>query len=180
MNSNFDTMNYHTLVLLLLLIPALANARGEELTTPKLRELEKIPVGLVVLHLPNKVFATRGGPSGRPFTWVHSTRVASDMHVVTMKEFGAFVWADERWVFSTYTGKPFTATDFAEWYRCPGAKVKPGRPCADASNWEGGTELKGGKLTGDKARWYFIGILKNGTLVKGEAVVELMPSLAKQ
>lgn len=55
-------MNYQTLVLPLLLLPVLAQARGGELTTPKLRELEKIPVGLVVLHLPNKVFATRERP----------------------------------------------------------------------------------------------------------------------
>lgn len=167
--------NQVPLLILLMCAGTLAHAKGEELTAQKLRELERLPVGLEVVHLPARVFAIRGGPSGRPYTWVHSTSVASSKGTVTVKEFGAFIWSEERWVFSTYTGKPFTSKDFVDWYACPGASVKPGRTCTDKSNWTGSSEPRD-----LRTRWYFIGSLKNGKLVKGEAVVEELPLVLKK
>jgi hypothetical protein len=141
---------------------------------PKEKELDSLPVGLVIAHAPHPVKARAGGRSGYPYTWTYRTSVRSTAGTLTVQEFGSFSWFGGRWVFSNFTGRPFTPQDFAEWYSCPGARLEPGKAYADPSNWSGGQEL-----IASRAKWYFVAIDENGRRVKGEAVVEQAAELAE-
>lgn len=141
--------------------------RAATLSAGKQDELEKLPFGLEVVHTPDKVQAQYEGRSGLAFTWTYKTSVAATNGQVTIQEFGALVWQNEKWVFSNFTGKPFTSQDFADWYSCPGAKLADGQSASDSSNWSGGDLLRG-----SKTKWYFIGVAADGRRVKGEAIVE--------
>jgi hypothetical protein len=138
-----------------------------DLSTEKLAELASLPLGLRVVHTPEKIRAEAGGRSGRTYTWSYKTSVASTNGSVVIKEFGSFEWRNDKWVFANYTGKPFTPKDFAEWYSCPEARLMDGKEFADNSNWSGGDVLRAGKM-----KWYFIGTTSDGRTVKGEAIVE--------
>jgi hypothetical protein len=142
-------------------------------TTNKLAQLAKLPFGLKVVHTPGRVRAIHDGPSGRAFTWSYKTSVTATNRSVVLKEFGSFVWHDDKWVFSNVTGKPFTSADFADWYACPGAELAEGREFSDGNNWSGGDVLTGGKM-----KWYFIGVTSDGKQVKGEATVETLPEVS--
>jgi hypothetical protein len=141
--------------------------------TNKLDELARLPFGLKVVHTPDKVSAERNGRSGRAFTWTCKTSVIATNGSVVLKEFGAFVWHDDKWIFSTFTRKPFTAEDFADWYSCPAARLVEGREYSDSNNWTGGDVLHG-----SKTKWYFIGVTADGRQVKGEAIVETLPEIS--
>jgi hypothetical protein len=128
---------------------------------PKDRELAGLPVGIRVTHTPNPVRAQAGGRSGRPYTWLHETRV----------EFGALVREQpqgNRWELRTIYGRPFNAAEFADWYACPGALLRQGTACVDSSNYTGGD-----RLLESEARWYFIGRTPSGRRVKGEEIVRM-------
>ena len=79
-------------------------------------------------------------------------------------EFGAYAWQGWKWVFVNFSGKSFSAKDFAEWYSCPDAKE--GKAYSDPTNWGSAQALAAGK-----ARWYYIGIDGKGGRVKGEAII---------
>ena len=73
------------------------------------------------------------------------------------------------WYFA-FTKKPFSATDFAEWYDCPNATLTVGNRYSDDSNWSGGDVLTSGKK-----KWYFVCRNEMGHRVKGEAIIETLP-----
>jgi hypothetical protein len=139
---------------------------------PKEQELVSLPDGIKVIHGPNPVKAMKGGRSGRNYTWLYKTTVRSMAGVLTVREFGAFVWYEDHWVFSTMTKQPFTAEDLADWYSCPNARLVPGQEFSDPQNWSGDATLRG-----SKTKWYFIATDDNGQLVKGEAVLEELPQV---
>lgn len=147
---------------------------ASEVVDPKYKEISTLPVGLKVTHTPNPVKARRGGRSGAPYTWMFGTSVESLGETVSITEFGAFIWSEGRWCFTTFTGVPFTAEDFSDWYSCPDARVVPGQKYTDPVNWGGGDELQPGKTL-----WYYIGVTRDGKRVKGAAVVEELGALAK-
>jgi hypothetical protein len=133
-------------------------------------ELDKLPEGIKVVHEPKVALATLTGKSERraKYTWWYKTTVSADGDV-TITEFGAFAWRDGKWVAGgTFTGKPYTAEEFAEWYKCPKAVLKKGESYSDPTNWNSDPELRAGKM-----RWYFVGVDAKGKRVKGEAVIEL-------
>jgi hypothetical protein len=134
---------------------------------PKFQEISALPVGLKVTHSPNPVKAQKGGPSGQQYTWVFETVVETLGEPVTITEFGALAWFQGRWALANFTGAPFTAEDFADWYSCPGARIGPGQNFNDPINWSGDEVLRSGKTL-----WYFVGVTADGKKVKGEAVVE--------
>src|SRR5687767_10486415 len=142
------------LVALAAVVAVLAARRGRAASRdPKERELAALPTGIEVVHSPNPVKAQRGGRSGRPYTYLHETAVRSTVGPLTVVEFGALVWHDGRWVFSTYTGSPFTPTDFADWYACPGARLEPGRSYVDPQNWVGTDAPSRGR-----SKWYYVAV----------------------
>lgn len=132
-------------------------------------ELDKLPVGLKVVHEPKVALATLTGKSDRraKYTWWYKTTVSATDSDVRIVEFGGFGWQDGKWMPGSFTGKPYTAKDFAEWYSCPKAVLKVGKAYADPTNWSTDPELRAGK-----SRWYFIGIDAKGRRIKGEAVIE--------
>lgn len=141
----------------------------------KAQELETLPVGLEVRHTPNPVKAMKEGPSKRSFTWVYETEIRSSGGSVKIEEFGSLYRHGDAWVFSTTTGKPFTAEDFAEWYSCPEGLIRPNQKCTDPSNWSGNDDL-----SAQIVKWYYIGTDEKGRRVKGEAIVEELPELTSQ
>ena len=133
-------------------------------------ELDKLSVGLKVVHVPNPASATETGKSERrsKYTWWFKTTVTSTGQEVKILEFGAYVWHEGKWVFANFSGKPFSPRDFAEWYSCPDGVIKQGNAYSDPTNWGSAPEL-----AARKTRWYYIGIDGKGRRVKGEAVMEL-------
>jgi hypothetical protein len=132
--------------------------------------LDKLPVGIKVVHEPKTALATLTGKSERrsKYTWWYKTTVSAIDGDVTIVEFGGFAWHDKKWVpGGSFTGKPFTGEEFAEWYKCPKAVLKKGESYADPTNWSSAPELRAGKT-----RWYFLGVDGKGKRVKGEAVIE--------
>ena len=119
---------------------------GADVSRNKLDELAKLPFGLKVVHTPHKVLAEIGGRSGRAYTWTYKTSFTSTNGTVVIKEFGAFGWHNDEWVFGTITGKPFTSGDFADWYSCPGSRLTEGMEVSDSSNWNGHDALRGHKI----------------------------------
>jgi hypothetical protein len=147
----------------------------EQAMNPRLREWSTLPDGIEVVHTPARVRArSERQPDGRvQYRWVYRTTVRAKGTPVTVQEFGSFDWHDGKWVFSNFTGKPFSGRDFADWYSCPDAKLSPDAEASDPSNWSGGIQhLQAGKM-----RWFFVGIDDAGRRVKGEAVVELLAEL---
>jgi hypothetical protein len=133
--------------------------------------LDKLPEGIKVDHEPKAALATPTGKSERraKYTWWYKTTVAASDGDVTVVEFGAFVWQDGKWVRGgTFTGKPYSTDEFAEWYKCPKGVLRKGAPVADPTNWSSEPELRAGKM-----RWYFVGVDAKGKRVKGEAIIEL-------
>jgi hypothetical protein len=151
---------FASLLLAFATAPLLADERKP--ITPE--ELDKLPEGIKVVHEPKTALATLTGKSERrlKYTWWYKTTVSATD--VTIVEFGGFTWRDGKWV----SGKPFTAEEFAEWYKCPKAALQKGESYADPTNWSTDADLKTGKT-----RWYFIGVDAKGNRVKGEAVIEL-------
>src|SRR4051812_44597407 len=87
-------------------------------------EFDKLPEGIKVVHEPKAALATLTGKSERraKYTWWYKTTVSATAGDVTVVEFGAFAWRDGRWVAgTTFTGRPYGAAEFAEWYKCPKA-----------------------------------------------------------
>lgn len=146
----------------------LLHAAGEENPTT-LEELDKLPVGLKVVHDPNPALATDTSNSKRlaKYTWWFKTTVTPTGPEVKIVEFGAYVLFNGKWEFSNYTRKPFSSKDFADWYSCPDALIKQGKSYVDPTNWGGNQEL-----AAVRSRWYYIGIDSNGKRVKGEAIIE--------
>lgn len=134
-------------------------------------ELDKLPEGIKVAHEPKAALATLTGKSERraKYTWWYKTTVSATDGDVTIVEFGAFAWVDGKWVNGgSFTGKPYSSDEFAEWYKCPKAVLKKGETFSDPTNWSSAPELHAGNM-----RWYFIGVDAKGKRVKGEAVIEI-------
>jgi hypothetical protein len=138
---------------------------------PKFLELEGLPEGLRVTHSPNPVAAQPGGRSGHRYTWLYKTALEIASGRVVIEEFGYFALRDGQWRYATFTGKPFTPADFAEWYGCPGATIRPGHSCSDPQNWTGYQSIASDR---ERGLWYYIGRDSNGRRVKGQAIVELL------
>ena len=149
--------------------PTIPLPTADDTKPTPIEELDKLPVGLKVVHDPNPARATETG-SNEPrskYRWWFKTTVTATGPDVKVVEFGAYAWQDGKWVFGNYSGKPFSSKDFAEWYSCPDALAKEGKGYTDPTNWASAPELIAGK-----ARWYYIGIDGKGLRAKGEAVIE--------
>jgi hypothetical protein len=133
----------------------------------KLSELASLPEGLVVVHNPDAVMETLSGPGGSQ--WTHSTTVSSTVGPVTIVEFGCLYEDRGRWHYGTGKEVPFTADEFAKWYGCPGAELRPGESYTDVLN----RTLRIGTRE-QVTKWYFIGLDSKGNRVKGEAGVTLL------
>lgn len=150
-------------------------SQAVEATFITIEELEELPDGIKVVHDPKTALATLTGKSERrsKYTWWYKTTVSAIDSDVTIAEFGAFVWMNGKWINGgTFTGKPYSSKEFAEWYKCPNAELKKGKSYTDPTNWSSDSILRAGKI-----RWYFVGIDAKGKKVKGEAVIETRPEI---
>lgn len=136
-----------------------------------IEDLEKLPIGIEVAHDPESVPATQTEPNGvlSKYTWRYKTTVSATDGDVRVVEFGAFYRNGDKWVPGpTFTGKPYAAKEFSEWYACPDALLKKGQSYSDPNNWNTGQALRAGTM-----RWYFVGLDSKGQRVKGEAAINL-------
>lgn len=134
-------------------------------------ELANIPDGIEILHRPDTVFATINtkDPDTRGrYKWGFETAVKSAKGDLDIQEFGAYVWIENRWAFSTLYNRPYNVDEFTDWYNCPYGELKEGLAYTDHDNW-----TKGNHLDGDTtyALWYFIAKNKVDELVKGAKIV---------
>ena len=134
-------------------------------------ELDQLPTGLIVRHLPAKVQATRGGVDLKHYRWECRTAVAATADS-TILGFAAFRWDGERWVPRNPAGSFFTPGDFAAWYQAPGGKIPAGGERADSANF-----CTQAELVAERTKWVFVAETPGGRRVKGEAIVEHLAEL---
>lgn len=124
------------------------------------QKLRSLPVGILVQHHPNPVFAVREGDG---VVWRHDTTVQSLVGDLTLVEYGAYLHSVQGWRLRVAL-KPDL---FARVYRCPGARLRKGRVYTDLDNSRHGDR----PIPGD-ALWYFLAKDAKGTVYKGTALVE--------
>ena len=136
---------------------------GPDVRLPWLGESEELEVTCT----PNPVKARRGGPNGQRYEWVFETKVRAVDKPVRILDFGTFSRDRGRWVFTTPTGRPFSAKDFADWYSCPRAILRPGESFSTLNT------VSSRDLREWQASWYFRGVTPpgGGVVVKGTAGV---------
>ncbi len=139
---------------------------AREQSRVKLDELSKIPVGIKVTIVPEKVRAVRDGRSGSKFTWNYVTQVETIGKEIRIYEFGAFSWKRDHWLFGTVIGRPFRLPEFEEWYDCKDGILRPGEVYTDLNNYSGSDYL-----TEKKGKWYYLGSDMEGNSFRGEAIV---------
>lgn len=135
-------------------------------------EVRKLPVGIRVTHSPDPALAATGVQDAYTFTWVFSTTVEAIERPLRVIEFGCFSELGDEWHFSTATGRPFNGGEFAEWYSCPDAELRPGEPAKDPKNWSAAQQL-----SADRMLWYYIALDEAGNAFRGEAVIEMAARL---
>lgn len=136
---------------------------------------ESLPIGLEVVHTPAEVDDVKGpnpDPNDWKYRWTFRTEVRATNKPLRITRFGILAWDGTRWVLdaaqSQYNSGVLGPTEFIEWYACPDASVKPGRPCVDSQNWAGSRTL-----SEFKQKWFYVGVDADGTSHKGEGVVTL-------
>ena len=95
-----------------------------ESSTPQLSRIRELPIGLEIIHAPNPVGAASNARTAHKYTWTYSTTVSTLDKTLTVVEFGCFAEQNEKWVFSSFTGRPFTTQDFSDWYSCPKGQLR--------------------------------------------------------
>jgi hypothetical protein len=141
-------------------------------------ELDKLPEGIKVVHEPKTSLATINTKRNAQdkYVWWYKTTVSSIDADVTIVQLGSLTRIDGKWLnCPTYTGKPYTGEEFADWYNCPNAVLKKDKSYSDPKNWSSCTELQEGTI-----RWYYVGIDAKGKKVKSEAVIELKDEIDRK
>jgi hypothetical protein len=139
-------------------------------------ELDRLPVGIKVDLTPSQVRARTGGESEWRYTWHYKTALHAIEEGLTVVQFGYCEWYKGHWALprdeSGFERGPLKALQFAEWFRCPGAFLKPGKQVFDDQHWLGSEDLRS-----VRHKWYFIGIDCHGKRYKGEGIVDLLGEL---
>ncbi len=138
-----------------------------------LADLESLPVGFEVIHLPKPVRDPLGPDSeGWPYRWVFRTEVRAIDRALTVVYFGICAWDGKQWILpsdnTVYNAGVMNQKTFIEWYACSDARISPGKPAIDPENWAGSRSRKS-----FRQKWFFVGEDDRKTRYKGEAVVEL-------
>ncbi len=138
------------------------------------KELQDIPVGLIVKHNRQIVYATYNDEDpdnyGR-YKWPCETSVSTQHEGLRIVEFGAYIWVEDQWVFRSIYGRPFNQDEFSKWYSCENALLKKGQVFTDFNNWVKGDRLDSQET---KSLWYFIGVNKKGEKFKGTAEITIV------
>jgi hypothetical protein len=139
-------------------------------------ELDRLPVGIKVELTPSRVSARAGGESAWRYYWQYRTVLESISEELTVIQFGYCEWYKDHWILprdeSGFERGPLQAPQFAEWFRCPGAFLKPGKEVVDEQHWLGSDDLRS-----VRHKWYFVAIDCHGKRYKGEGIVDLLGEL---
>src|SRR5262249_46522649 len=112
-----------------------------------LKELEKLPVGIKVVHTPAKLKASKNDGSKTnidkkwTFEWSYKTTVSPVDKAMDIVVFGQCEWIDGKWSMPTDSDEHDVilggGREFAEWYNCPKGRLDPGKEAVDPINWSG-------------------------------------------
>lgn len=135
-----------------------------------LRAVEQLPNEIQVRHDPAVVHGPHRSNDPWPFHWDFATEVTVPEPVEIIEVIIA-AWDGDDWILpadqSRYNcGR--VGDRFAEWYGASDRQLRPDRPARDSRNWAGSPVREE-----FRQKWIFVGRKSGGSLVRGEAVVEL-------
>jgi hypothetical protein len=145
-------------------------------------ELERLPIGIEVVHHPSTALAIKTGElTGWRHIWHFQTTVRLTIdRPLQIEKYGMGVWHRGRWFYSPDRSPiaigpyispnctVFSAEDFVQEFHCPGGWLDPGVEYCDANNWAGS-----GGLRTFQQKWFFIARDDEGCRYKGEAIINL-------
>ncbi|GAB2767640.1 hypothetical protein HNQ93_000059 [Hymenobacter luteus] len=144
--------------------PAAAWTNHSRVLPDKLRQ---VPVGLTLWHTPNPNYPEPNPAQPGGYVWKHSTRVRSEVGELEVVECGSFIWYNET---GWQANMRETPAEFAELFRCPGGRLRPGRTYTFARNYRYADSRQA--LYGGDALWYVLARDKAGRLYKGLGLIE--------
>lgn len=130
-------------------------------------KLRQVPVGLTLWHTPNPTYPEPNPAKPGGYVWKHSTQLRSEVGELQVVECGSFIWYDKR---GWQQNMVKTPGEFAELFRCPGARLRDGRTYTFARNYRYADSAQG--LYGGDALWYVLATDRAGTLYKGFGLLE--------
>ena len=130
-------------------------------------KLRQVPVGLTLWHTPNPVYPEPNPDKPGAYVWKHNTMVRSEVGELEVVECGSFIWYSEA---GWQANMRETPAEFAEFFNCPGSKLRAGRTYTFAKNYRSADSAQ--RLYGGDALWYILAKDKNGKLYKGMGLIE--------
>lgn len=159
------------LIICLLFLAAFSN-ESQHQSHPWPSKITELDEGIIVKHSFDTVYATvntKDPDTHGKYQLQFTTTVSSQAGDILLKEFGAYFWKDNDWVFATIYNRPFNKDEFNKWYKGDKGYIKEGKSYSDADNWLTKTD----RLTGDTitALFYFIGYNEQNEKVQGASEI---------
>ncbi|UOQ65161.1 hypothetical protein [Hymenobacter volaticus] len=130
-------------------------------------KLRQVPVGITLWHTPNPIYPEPNPEQPGGYVWKHSTTIRSEVGELEVVECGSFIWYNaEGWKANIKE----TPAEFAELFRCPGARLQAGQPYTFEKNYRFADSAQ--RLYGGDALWYVLAKDKTGKLYKGTGLIE--------
>ena len=118
-------------------------------------KLANIERAIVINHFPMEVDPIK---IKETYYWKHNTSILTKTNHITIKEYGAFIYYNNKWnLRQTYPLK-----EFDDFFGTKNERLVQGQPYTWKNNWRTGTDLFAGW-----ALWYVIGITDSGKTVCG-------------
>jgi hypothetical protein len=128
-------------------------------------KLKKIPLGIEVRHFPKINDPVK---INNNYYWKHATAILSVSDDVTIIEFGAYLFYNNRWNLR----KRYNLSDMDLLFGTKQQVLQQGEPYVYSKNWRISDQLFGGW-----ALWYFIGINTKGHTICGYATIHTTDNL---
>lgn len=145
-----------------------ACSSDEQRSHPWPQKITELEEGITVKHSRDTVYATlntKDPDTHGKFQLQFTTTVSSLEGDIKLKDFGAYLWRDNRWEAVSIYDRPFNPEEFDKWYGGDKGSILEGKSYSDPDNWL----AKLDQLSGDtvEALLYFTGFNEQGTKVVG-------------
>lgn len=153
-----------TLILVSLITLTVPGAFAQEYTAqdaPLPEKLAGLPQVMEVVHYPPTVHAIETEPG--KYYWKHNTTVYCETSEITIKEFGSFLFYENKW----NERVAMDPKDMDKLFGTAKGVMNQAEPYTFTKNWRGG-----GMVFGGWAMWYFIGVDAAGREVCGYGRLE--------
>ncbi|OZV69308.1 hypothetical protein [Winogradskyella aurantia] len=128
-------------------------------------KLKDLTVAIEVMHFPKENDPIKIGDS---YYWKHATAILCKSNEITITEFGAYLFFNDKWNLR----KTYGLKDLDKNFGTKKQVMQQGQPYVWADNWRVEKQLFGGW-----AMWYFIGRTPNGNTVCGYASINTTSNL---